>query len=322
MECDDQDLLGSFLHLSNEYHQLVMPSNIARISTPSTFTEKLNFQREFISRNVPVVITNGVSDWNALSNWSTDYLRKRLDDFSVLVAITPSGRADSVQADRFLLPDTKMMTFPAFVDKLNDSDGPVVYLQEQNDNMRKSMSILLDDISLQSFKWVESLLGVEEPDAINFWMGNERSVSSLHKDHYENFYCVITGTKRFVLYPPCDHWCLYPKDYIAAMYKFTHDDHIIQDCYPRQVVSWCSVDLDRPDFEKFPYFKHAKALEVTLKPGEVLYLPSLWFHQVYQSDETIAVNFWYDMRFDDPKYPWYTFQEKLLPLLYNSHCDI
>jgi len=33
-------------------------------------------------------------------------------------------------------------------------------------------------------------------------MGHENSVSSLHKDHYENFYSVITGEKHFTLLPP------------------------------------------------------------------------------------------------------------------------
>lgn len=30
---------------------------------------------------------------------------------------------------------------------------------------------------------------------MNLWIGDERSVSSLHKDHYENLYCVVTGHK-------------------------------------------------------------------------------------------------------------------------------
>ena len=32
--------------------------------------------------------------------------------------------------------------------------------------------------------------------------------------------------------------------------------------------------------------------------GDVLYLPSLWFHHLRQSHGCVAVNFWYDMEFD------------------------
>ena len=41
-----------------------------------------------------------------------------------------------------------------------------------------------------------------QPDACNFWMGYRDSVSSLHKDPYENFYTTITGEKHFTLLPP------------------------------------------------------------------------------------------------------------------------
>ncbi len=31
------------------------------------------------------------------------------------------------------------------------------------------------------------------PDAQNFWMGFDQSVSAIHKDPYENFYTTISG---------------------------------------------------------------------------------------------------------------------------------
>ena len=37
----------------------------------------------------------------------------------------------------------------------------------------------------------------------------------------------------------------------------------------------------------------------------MLYLPALWFHQVSQSCETVAINYWYDMRFDSPLYCYF-----------------
>eukprot|EP00954_Amorphochlora_amoebiformis_P008897 691023-Amorphochlora_amoeboformis.AAC.4 len=42
------------------------------------------------------------------------------------------------------------------------------------------------------------------PDAVNIWVGDQRSVSSLHRDPYENIYCVIRGSKTFTLLPPSD----------------------------------------------------------------------------------------------------------------------
>ena len=42
------------------------------------------------------------------------------------------------------------------------------------------------------------------PDAVNIWMGSEKSISSLHRDPYENVYTVIKGKKIFKLYAPTD----------------------------------------------------------------------------------------------------------------------
>ena len=35
-----------------------------------------------------------------------------------------------------------------------------------------------------------------------------------------------------------------------------------------------------------------------MNAGEVLYIPSMWYHYVTQTCLTIAVNYWYDQRFD------------------------
>jgi hypothetical protein len=60
-----------------------------------------------------------------------------------------------------------------------------------------------------------------------------------------------------------------------------------------------------------PILPSCKTLVVTLLPGEVLYLPALWFHAVSQTTNSnglcIAVNYWYDMDFSAPLYPMFNF---------------
>ena len=52
-------------------------------------------------------------------------------------------------------------------------------------------------------------------------MGDERAVTSMHKDHYENIYCVVTGAKTFTLIPPTDLPFVPYQLYQAATYKET-----------------------------------------------------------------------------------------------------
>jgi jumonji domain-containing protein 7 len=66
----------------------------------------------------------------------------------------------------------------------------------------------------------------------------------------------------------------------------------------RAIVFGSSILVDSPDFNKFPLYRQATAYRVVLNPGDVLYLPAYWHHEVQSlPDEdvglNIAVNFWY-----------------------------
>ena len=61
------------------------------------------------------------------------------------------------------------------------------------------------------------------------------------------------------------------------------------------------VDLYRPDLERFPRFAQARGVEAILQPGEVLYIPSMWFHHIECLDTPCtSVNFWFKCAPDDP----------------------
>lgn len=134
-----------------------------------------------------------------------------------------------------------------------------------------------------------------KPDAINFWAGPDDAVTSLHKDHYENIYAVIKGTKKFTLLPPTDAPWLYEQLYRTGTYQQradgTFDIELTDEKRP-----WIPVDPGCPD-PRYPLFEKASPLEVTVSAGDVLYLPSLWYHKVEQRASpaeslTVAVNFW------------------------------
>lgn len=52
---------------------------------------------------------------------------------------------------------------------------------------------------------------------------------------------------------------------------------------------------------KTRYSERAHRVRVTLNPGDMLYLPTLWYHKVTQSCSgeglCVAVNYWHDMEF-------------------------
>ena len=84
---------------------------------------------------------------------------------------------------------------------------------------------------------------------------------------------------------------------------------------------WISVDPDNPDLEKYPLFAKVNPLRCVVEAGEVLYLPALWYHQVGQEEDeegrTIAVNFWYDMKYD-LRFNYFNFMDQIIRLSQQS----
>jgi peptidyl-lysine (3S)-dioxygenase / protease len=134
------------------------------------------------------------------------------------------------------------------------------------------------------------------PEAINLWIGNSRSVTALHKDNYENIYVQILGQKHFVLLPPHCQPCVKEENLRPAGYVRQEDGGLKLALEEGEDVPFATWDPDSPPEEAGKYGALVEPVRVTLAPGDMLYLPAMWYHKVSQScgDEGIcvAVNYW------------------------------
>jgi jumonji domain-containing protein 7 len=281
-----------------------------------------DFAREGLMRYHPVILRNtSVIEWPALYAWNDEYLSEKLAETEISVSLTPDGCADSVQSlriagkveERFVYPAEIKITMQHFLTTLGyPSSSYVPYLSQQNDNLRTECNVLLDDIDKRSP--LDDLFNAPNgPEAVNLWIGDERSVSSLHKDHFENMYIVISGAKTFTLLPPTDIAFLPINTYPTARYQANpnpnYTKHSIQDEYilelttcncPSEQIEWIPIDPNKrvSAVQRHPWFRYTRPLHCTVYPGEMLYIPAMWYHRVSQECKTVAVNYWYDMRFD------------------------
>ncbi|KAK5055213.1 hypothetical protein LTR84_012962 [Exophiala bonariae] len=230
---------------------------------------------------------------------------------------------------------------------------PVYYLQSQNSNLTSTpLTPLLEDLP-SNLPFAIPILG--EPEATNIWIGDDRSVTSTHRDPYENLYLVLRGTKTFTLYAPVEEMCLHSKmvrtgrlvrekakqgqddEFRIEMDRstsFPDDDNESGESEGRDGrIPWIPISplLSRTYLNSvFPYYKHARPQTVKVEAGQMLYLPSGWFHHVRQDCGTwddgsrapcIAVNYWFDMDYEGERFVVRQMIGKLADTVRDSSCS-
>lgn len=111
------------------------------------------------------------------------------------------------------------------------------------------------------------------------WLGNQVQVPA-HFDDGHNLACVIAGHRRFTLFPP---------EQVANLYPGPVD-------YAPTGTPISLVNFAKPDLQRHPRFQDALAAawQAELAPGDVLYIPLLWWHQVASlSSVNMLINFWW-----------------------------
>lgn len=101
------------------------------------------------------------------------------------------------------------------------------YIQRQNSNLTEDFSEIVDDLVMSDIHFAVEAFN-KSPDAVNFWMGDEKAITSMHKDPYENIYCVISGAKDFILIPPIDLPFVPRKVYPTGIYKTSVDESYME----------------------------------------------------------------------------------------------
>lgn len=114
-------------------------------------------------------------------------------------------------------------------------------------------------------------------DFVNIWINHRGQFGRAHFDELENFNLQLAGAKRFVLAPPNRR-----NYYVRSLLKgFGHHSAF---------ANMLEVDIAR-----FPRFagEIAKLQEAVVRPGQMLYIPIGWWHQVHPIGQlNINMNFW------------------------------
>ncbi|QKQ73082.1 cupin-like domain-containing protein [Nostoc sp. TCL240-02] len=212
------------------------------------------FIKEYASVGKPVIITDVMQDWKASKKWDLDFFKVKYGKVECAI------KQDDVEIH-------SLMTIAEYID----------YMISGNSNKRLYLANwvvscypeLLDDYREPIYfpNWLQrlprNLLIKYECDNPEIFIGHKNTSVGLHKDpdNFSAWLGLISGRKRIVLFTPDQKDVLYDG----------------------------KVDIFNPDLKKFPLYAKANPVEVILEPGEILYIPSQWWHHVNNLENSIGV---------------------------------
>ncbi|TRO64443.1 cupin-like domain-containing protein [Christiangramia sabulilitoris] len=218
---------------------------------------KEDFLKEYFIPKKPVVIEDLTENWPAYKNWNFEYFREKAGD--VVVPLYDGKPAKGRQNSHGV---AKKLPFSEYIDILQK--GPTDLRMFFFNLLQNCPDLVKDfeypDLGVKFFKKLPVL-----------FVGGEGAKVVMHYDMdlANNFHFNFGGSKKVILYPPGQTGLLYK--------------------VPYSIVSMEIIDMDNPDFEKYPALARAKGFETRLQHGDALYIPSHWWHFIKYETPSLSL---------------------------------
>ncbi|EGC37660.1 hypothetical protein DICPUDRAFT_91588 [Dictyostelium purpureum] len=162
----------------------------------------------------------------------------------------------------------KLITFNEFIEQFIENNNETIgYLAQTK--LLDQIPELKKDIKIPEY--------CSEQPIVNAWFGPKNTITPLHFDPKNNFLCQVVGYKYIKLYHSKYSNYLYPNS-SSKLYFNTS-----------------MVDIENPNYEKYQKFKEIEPnfLECVLRPGDILFIPKLYYHFVKSLSISFSLSFWW-----------------------------
>lgn len=254
---------------------------IARAHSPSPET----FQRDFLAPERPVILTGLTDRWRAVGLWTPEYFKAMIPNLGIRYECWDRSAGAAEEVFDYIAQRTfRRARMADFVDLLDRPSGHLVYstnfpIFDSAPGLARDVEPLDEYMAIpRSYPGFLRRICQVEP---YLWTGPAGAVSLLHFDRVHNLHVQIYGRKKWLILSP------------------GHFDRTYWPCdaLGPDMLQFSPVNAERPDLVRFPRFAAASPIEVILEPGEVLFLPAAWWHQVRGVTAAISMNFfWFDLR--------------------------
>jgi lysine-specific demethylase 8 len=249
--------------------------SVPRITEPSV----AEFTSNYLTPQLPVIIAGIATEWKARASWTLDHLKTTIGSKKVQVKV--SSRSVFPDFSSTLDKETVESSLGEFIDLLTSDRADKNQRYLTGDEMRILSNFNQIDPDLDKLRadfTVPHYFDQSKLKTIGFWL-SARGVSAwLHYDGdgSHNLNVQVRGTKRVLLFSPNED--LYPFNGIDS----------------EGAPNFSEVDILAPDEGRFPLFCSARCLEAVLEEGDILFIPSYWYHAFFHLGPiNINVNFWW-----------------------------
>lgn len=218
-----------------------------------------DFLDSYYAPGRPVVIERAIEHWPALKRWTPDYLRRKVGDAPVEFQ---GGRDANPDFEIDGYSHKKMLPFGAYLDLIAGGGNDAYVTANNSAANRVALAPLERD------------LGFLEPHLTRahgmMWIGPAGTFTPLHFDLTNNLIAQIVGRKRVILLPPSE----------AA--RLRHGRHVFSPVHDLE---------DEARLALYPSAREARRFIVDLGPGDILYSPIGWWHQVRSLEFSVTLTY-------------------------------
>jgi hypothetical protein len=222
------------------------------------------FLEHYYAANRPVILTGEMADWPALERWTPAYLTRTVGD---RIVEYQGGRNANPRFEQDKDDHRREAPFDVFVDMIGKPGaGNDAYITAYNSARNgQALAGLRKDLGhLDKFLRRQAGAGM-------MWIGPAGTTTSLHHDLTNNLIAQIRGRKRLKIVPAAD---------VGRLYNHRHVFSEI-------------ADLDDPalDLARFERLAGARVHDVLLEPGEMIFMPVGWWHQVKALEFSVTITY-------------------------------
>jgi lysine-specific demethylase 8 len=216
------------------------------------------FERQYRAPGKPVVLTGKTDAWAARKGWTLASLRERFGQLPVNAVINQPEGVPYFHPDK---GHRQPMTLATFLDMLEAGPALPCYVDQL---VLSSLAGLEQELDLKALYPPE-----DWPTFTALWLGSANTRSGMHFDGNDNLYTQLIGSKRIFMAHP---------DEAARLYPFLED--------------FCKsqVEPEAPDLQRYPEFRKVILYQVDLQPGEVLFMPRVWWHHLRSLELSLSIS--------------------------------